>query len=807
MPDALRTQIPVIQRAAELHGLRVISVDGFEADDAIGTLVNRATGKGYEIYIVTTDKDAEQLLDPNTKMLDARNGKITDLETLRRDKGIEPKQVIECFALSGDSTDNIPGVPGIGPKTALALIKEWGSLENVLKNVEKIRGPKMKENIVKFEDQARLSRELATIKTDIPIPDEIEDLAVKQPEPTELYAFYQELGFRSLLKDVAGSEKIAKRDYTLVADERAFLTFLSELRRQQEFSVDLESTSLNPVDAEIVGLSFSWEPGTAYYIPLRSPEGQPGLERGMVLGMLKPILEDKSIGKIGHNLKYDIVLLRCSGIELEGVSFDTMVASYVLNAAARRHSLSQLASEHLNYKTIEIQDLVGKGRGQKTMDEVDVQRVSEYACEDADMALQLKHFMEPRLHELELERLFRDVEVPLVDVLAAMEYNGIKIDPEVLRRMSDEFGTRLEDLKMRIHEVAGEEFNINSPKQLQVILFEKLGLPKLKKTRTGVSTDAYVLEELGRIHPLPKLMLDFRQLSKLKSTYLDQLPKMTSPKTGKIHASFNQAVTATGRLSSSNPNLQNIPIRTELGQKIREAFVPSEDGYLFFSVDYSQIDLRMLAHLSGDRALVDSFIMDEDIHASVATQIFSVPSKDVTKDMRRTAKAVNFGIIYGLTPFGLSRQLGCSVETARDFIERYFEIHKGVEEYMQQVIDEAVETGFVYTILNRRRYLPEIQSTETRVRGLAERIARNTGIQGSAADLIKVAMNRIHQRIRNERGKTRMLLQIHDELLFEAPEAQAEAELDWISKEMEGAMELKVPLKVKVSLGKNWREV
>ncbi len=503
MPDALRTQIPVIQKAAELHGLRVISVEGFEADDAIGTLVNRATGKGYEIYIVTTDKDAEQLLDPNTKILDARNGKITDLETLRRDKGIEPNQVIECVGLSGDSTDNIPGVPGIGPKTALALIKEWGSLENVLNNVEKLRGPKMREDIVKFEDQARLSRELATIRTDVPIPDEIEDLAVKQPEPAELYAFYRELGFRSLLKDVAGSEKIARRDYTLVADQPAFMSFIAELKRQQEFSVDLESTSLSPVDAEIVGLSFSWELGTGYYVPLRSPEGQPSLERGIVLDMLKPILEDESIGKIGHNLKYDIVLLRCSGIELKGVSFDTMVASYVLNAAAKRHSLSQLASEHLNYKTIEIQDLLGKDRSQRKMDEVDVERVSEYACEDADIALQLKHFMEPQLHELELERLFRDVEVPLVDVLAAMEYNGIKIDPEVLHRMSDEFGTKLEDLKKRIHEVAGEEFNINSPKQLQVILFEKLGLPKLKKTRTGVSTDAYVLEELGRIHPLP----------------------------------------------------------------------------------------------------------------------------------------------------------------------------------------------------------------------------------------------------------------------------------------------------------------
>jgi len=807
MPDALRAQIPVIRHAAKLHGLRVVSAEGFEADDVIGTLAKRASAEGLDVYIVTSDKDAEQLLDANTRLLDSRKDRITDAAALRRDKGIEPNQVIECFALSGDSTDNIPGVPGIGPKTALELIRQWGTLEEVLAHVQEVKGPKTRQNLTEFEDQARLSRELATIDTDVPLTDRVEDLAVREPDPGRLYAFYQEHGFRSLMKDVTPSAETATRNYTLVADRSAFTDFLSQCKKRQEIAVDLESTSVNPVDADIVGFSFSWQDGTGYYIPVRSPEGQPKLEPAMVLDMLKPLLEDESIKKVGHNLKYDMILLRCSGVELKGVSFDTMVASYVLNPTARQHSLSRLASEHLNYRATEIQELLGKGRDQKTMDQVDVDKVCEYASEDADVALRLKHFMEPRLRELRLDELFNDVEVPLVDVLAEMEYNGIKIDPDVLHQMSDQFGARLQELEKTIHETAGEEFNINSPKQLQVILFDKLGLPKRRKTRTGPSTDARVLEELARIHPLPKLILDFRRLSKLKSTYLDQLPRMTSPRTGKIHASFNQAVTATGRLSSSDPNLQNIPIRTELGQKIREAFVPSEDGYLFFSVDYSQIDLRMLAHLSGDEALVESFRRDEDIHASVAAQIFSVPASEVTKEMRRTAKAVNFGIIYGLTPFGLHQQLGCSVDTAREFIERYFEIHRGVEEYMQKVIDEAVEKGFVYTILNRRRYLPEIRSEDARVRGLAERIARNTGIQGSAADLIKVAMNRIHRRIRGEERNTRILLQIHDELLFEASEAEAEQEMGWISEEMEGAMKLRVPLTVKTAMGKNWREV
>ncbi len=807
MPDALRAQIPLIHEASEVHGLRVASVEGFEADDVIGTLAKRASSRGLDVDIVTTDKDAEQLLDPRIKLVDARRDKVTDLETLRREKGIEPSQVIECMALSGDSTDNIPGVPGIGPKTALALIREWGTLENVLEHVEDVRGAKTKENLVQFKDQARLSRELATIRTDVPMDEQLTDFAVRQPASPALYSFYRKHGFRSLMKDLPRADDQAERNYHLVADRESLTRFVDECRKQGEISVDLESTSVNPVDAEIVGISFSWEPGNAYYIPTLSPEGQPHIQLDIVLNMLRPILEDEHIKKTGHNLKYDIVLLRCNGLQLRGLSFDTMVASYVLNTSARQHGLSQLASEHLNHRMTEIYELLGRGREQTTMDKVDVERVSDYACEDADMALRLKRFMEPQLAELDLQELFAAVELPLVEVLAEMEYNGIKIDPGVLHRMSDEFAAKLKELEKSIHEAAGEEFNINSPKQLQAILFEKLGLPKLRKTRTGVSTDARVLEELGRVHPLPKLILDFRQLSKLKSTYLDQLPRMASPRTGKIHASFNQAVTATGRLSSSDPNLQNIPIRTELGQKIREAFIPSEDDYLFFSVDYSQIDLRMLAHLSGDPALVESFKRNEDIHASVATQIFSVSSHEVAEDMRRTAKAVNFGIIYGLTPFGLSQQLGCSVETAREFIERYFEIHKGVEDYMKQVIDDAVEKGFVRTILNRRRYIPEIRSDDARVRGLAERIARNTGIQGSAADLIKVAMNRIHQRIRDERKNTRMLLQIHDELLFEAPAGETDAELEWIAKEMEGAMELRVPLKVKTASGTNWREV
>ncbi|MGR3309889.1 MAG: DNA polymerase I [Candidatus Brocadiales bacterium] len=808
-PDDLLSQFPLIYEILKAYNVPIYSYEGYEADDLIGTIAKETSAKKIPTFIVSADKDLEQLINPYVKVVNTRRGKIIDLETFKKEKGIKPEQVADVFALAGDSIDNIPGVPGIGLKTALDLVREWGSLEGVLSNIDKIKGNKKQENLKRFSQQAQVSKDLATICVDVPVEFDFDACRLNGVNEVELKKLFQRFGFKSLLSQMVSkpSSVEERTNYNLIDTYEKLVDFLHKLKEQEEFALDLETTSLVAVNAEIVGLSFSWMEKEAYYLPVKAPQGQAFLDVKKVINELKPILENVEIKKFGQNVKYDFMVLKNYGIDLQGISFDSMVASYLLNPTRLRHNLDDLAMDFLSYETMSITELIGQGKNQITMDKVAVERVCPYACQDADIAYRLAVLLRAKLKENELWDLFRDVEIPLISVLGEMERQGICLKSDVLQVLSFQLAKQINELERHIYEVAGEEFNINSPKQLSGVLFDKLGLPRLRKIKTGSSTTSTVLTELAGKHELPALVIEYRQLSKLKSTYVDALPTMINKKTSRIHASFNQTITATGRLSSSNPNLQNIPIRTDLGRQIRSAFVPSEEGEVFLAADYSQIELRILAHFSGDRALIEAFEHDKDIHASVAAEIYGVSIDSVTSDMRRAAKVVNFGIIYGLGAQGLSRDIGISVNEAKEFIKAYFELYKDVKRFNEHTIDKAKQLGYVTTILNRKRPIIGIDSKDNQKRSLAERTAINTVIQGSAADLIKIAMNRIFTRLKQEGYKTRMLLQIHDELLFEVPEAELPLCKDMVSKEMSAALELKVPIKVNISVGKNWMDV
>ncbi|MFQ5862836.1 MAG: DNA polymerase I [Candidatus Brocadiales bacterium] len=811
-PDDLVAQLPIIFKILEAYGIPIYSYEGYEADDIIGTLAKQASKKKVETYIVTADKDVEQLIDPYIRIYNAKKDQILDLETLKKEKGITPAQVSDIMALTGDSVDNVPGVPGIGPKTALELIHRWGSLEGILKHLDGLNGSKrmekIRERLRTSAQQAQLAKRLVTISVDVPIELKLEACRISDANEDELRRLFQELGFNSFLAQMTPVTETKKADYRIVNTPNQFRDLLKELSGQDTFSFDLETTSLNVVEARIVGLSFSWKEGEAYYIPLAAPDGETTLTQD-ILKDLKPLLENPRIKKIGQNLKYDYAVLKNYNIELRGIAFDTMVASYLLNPSRRRHSLDELAMHFLSYQVIPITELIGHGPGkaQLTMDKVELSKISEYACEDADMAYRLACRMRPLLEQKGLLKLFEEVEIPLVTVLAEMEYAGIKLDVELLEEMSRYLNEKLSALEENIFHLAGERFNVDSPKQIARMLFEKLGLKPLAKTKTGPSTVARVLETLAKQHPLPALLAEHRQLSKLKSTYVDALPKMVSARTEKVHTSFNQTVTATGRLSSSEPNLQNIPIRNDLGRQIRRAFIPSREDLIFMSLDYSQIELRILAHFSEDPALVEAFQKDQDIHASVASKLYGIGLDDVTPEMRRTAKAVNFGIVYGLSPMGLSREVGITPKEASAFIEAYFQHFKGVRHFRERTVEEARKRGYVATILGRKRPVPGINSQNKQKRSLAERVAINTIIQGSAADLIKVAMNRVCARLERMGSRAKMLLQIHDELLFELPREGLDTDRGAIEEEMTQALELRVPIRVNVKIGKNWLEV
>lgn len=805
MPDELVEQLDYIRAILEAYRIPIFAVDGWEADDVLGTLSAETAKKGLTAVIVTRDKDALQLLGERVMVWDNKKDTYITAETLRLDKGITPEQVIDMMALSGDPVDNVPGIPGIGPKTALALIRQYGTLEEVLANADNIRGRKTGENIRAHADAAHLSKKLVTIDTHVPIEIDFEALALSPPDRAALSRLFRRLDFHTMLSEVAETSADIGAAYTLVNNDEQFALLLAALRRADSFAFDVETTGIHPVDAELVGLSFAVEEGHAWYVPLRTPEGEKHLAEADVLAALTGLLEDPSKKKTGQNLKYDIVAMLQAGVEVRGVGFDTMIAAYVIDPGRHRYSISDLAVEYLNFHVTPISDLIGTGKKQTTLDKVPSARVAQYSGEDAEVSLRLAGALAPKLKELALEDLFYDLEVPLVEVLARMEAAGVLLDCEYLSRMSAELEKDLSIIKAKIYEEAGHEFNIASTKQLAGVLFDERGLKTGKRTKTGYSTDNSVLERLSAKDPLARSVLDYRQLAKLKNTYLDALPKMVSPKTGRVHASFNQTGTATGRLSSSDPNLQNIPIRTQLGRRIRRAFI-TEEGWALLAADYSQIELRIAAHFSGDEALREAFHKGEDIHNFVARQIYGVTDSDVTSEMRRMAKAVNFGIIYGQSPYGLSRQLGISVGEAADFIKGYFERYPGVERFIETTLADAKVNGYVSTILGRRRYIGGIEAKSPRNLNSAERMAINTTIQGSAADLIKLAMLAIDRRHRLADSPARMILQIHDELVLEMPKEIVEEEAVAVEADMTGALALSVPIVVNIAKGANWLE-
>ena len=811
MPEDLSDQIELIKQIVEACNIKIVAKPGFEADDVIGTLARQAAAKGIDVFIATNDKDSLQLLDNHVCRYDSA-GNVYCANDLKSEKGIEPWQVIEMMALSGDTSDNVPGVEGVGDKTALQLIQQFGTLESVLANVDKISGAKRKERLARDADLARLSRTLVTIDCNVQLDVDVESCVRREADVPRLIKLFRELDFKKhaadLAKDVATAPAptdLEGRDYHLVDTPDKLAALLAELANLREFAFDLESTSPNPMDAQIIGFSFSWRERQGCYIALEGPAGTI-LPRQDVLAQLKPILEDEKIGKLGQNLKYDSIVLRNAGVALRGIAFDTMIAAYLLDPGRLRNNLSELVMDFLGERKTRITQLIGTGKEQLSMNLVDLATVCRYACEDADMVWRLAAALRPKLVEQNLDRLLLDVELPLMQVLADMEFTGVKIDVSFLGEMSKRLGADLVGIENEIKKQAGSDFNVASPKQVSKLLFEKFGLTKSKRTTLGYSTSASVLEALSDKHDLPALVLKHRQLSKLKSTYIDALPKMINRRTGRIHTSFNQTVTSTGRLSSSDPNLQNIPIRTELGRAIRGAFVPSAPDCVILSADYSQIELRLLADLSEDPTLTAAFWQDKDIHAFVASQIYGADLGSVTSDMRRKAKAVNFGIVYGLTPFGLSKGIGVSVDEARRFIDAYFQRYSQVKRYIDGVIAEARVRGYVLTKLNRRRIIPTINSTNDQERRFAERIAINTVIQGSAADLIKVAMNNIFSRLRSGGHATKILLQIHDELVFEVPKAELMFDRPLIEREMTTAFALKVPIKVNIEVGSNWLE-
>lgn len=806
MPEDLVPQIGPIKEMVRAFNIPVLEKEGFEADDIIGAIARQCEAKGMKVVVVTGDKDLMQIVTDQVTLLDTMKDKTTGIPEVLERFGVKPGLVVDILGLAGDSSDNIPGVPGIGEKTALKLIREFGSLDTLLERAGEVKG-KNGERLREFGDQARLSRTLATIDRDAPVDYRYEDLAVSPPDMKRLAEMFREYGFATLMKELTSEASLSTDNYHTVLSEHDFSEFLRALRETPVFAVDLETTSLNPLEAEIVGLSFSWREHEAFYVPVGHcyPGAPVQLSRDHVLRELAPLLSDPQRLKIGQNIKYDYQVLRRYGIEMLGIRFDTMLASYLLNPARSSHGLDSLAIEYLDHRMISYAEVAGKGKDQICFSRVPVERASVYSCEDADATLLLHRLFSPRVEEAGMEALYYDLEMPLVPIIAEMELHGVMLDLPMLRELSGIFGVQLSDLEKKIFSCAGCEFNINSPKQLGEVLFERLKLPAGKKTKTGWSTDMDVLDKLSREHEIAALILRYRSVSKLKSTYTDALPRLVDPASGRVHTSYNQAVTNTGRLSSSEPNLQNIPIRTEEGRQIRRAFIAGE-GALILSADYSQIELRVLAHLSGDRVFCDAFARDEDIHTRTASEVFDLMPGLVTPEMRRQAKTINFGIIYGQGAFSLARELGVSTKVAKEFIDSYFERHSGAREFLDSCIRSAERDGFVTTILGRRLPIPDISSANGNIRAFAQRNAINYPIQGSAADIIKQAMVMVHERMKKEGLRSRLIMQVHDELVFEVPEEERQRMEMLVCREMEHAVTLQIPLKVEISFGRNWSE-
>lgn len=827
MPDDMPSQIDRIEQILDAMNIPVLRINGFEADDIIGTLAKKAAADGYDCLICSKDKDILQLLDKHISAFDIKTDTRTDADTMLKTMGVTPEQFLDCLALQGDPTDNVPGIPDVGPKTALAWIQKYGSIENLYKHVDEITG-KRGDNLRKFKDDIALSKKLVTIDCDVPVKIDYDDLAVKKFDEAKLAQIFTELGFNRLIGQLGlgltaehaklaekkielnsavsanSAVKKASHDYQLIDTQEKFDKFLSQLKKQKIFAIDTETTSLNAMRAELVGISFSWKPQTGFYLPVKAQLGRKHLDKKIIGQKLAPIFADETIKKIGQNIKYDMLVLQNAQMPLKGIYFDTMVASYCLDAG-RNHSLDKMALDFLNYECIPISALIGKGKNQLTFDMVDTAVACEYSAEDADITYQLYNYLKDRLaQEPLLKKLFEEVEMPLVSVLAAMESNGVSLDMKLLKNMAGELDETIKNLTEEIHQLADMVFNIDSPKQLAEVLFDKLGLESVRIGKAGRSTDAGVLEQLVDEHAIIPLIIEYRMVSKLKNTYVDKLGLLINRRTGRVHASFNQTVTATGRLSSSNPNLQNIPIRTKLGRKIRSAFVPKNKTDCILSADYSQIELRLLAHFSKDKALAAAFAADQDIHRFVASQIYNLPIEEVTDKMRSSCKAVNFGIIYGQGAFGLSRSAGISQAEAKKFIDDYFARYSSIRKFMDDCVENAKRTGYAETILHRRRKIFNLTAKNANKRAQARRLAINTVVQGSAADLIKVAMLNIQQKIESEELPVKLILQVHDELVFELPAKQAEKHSKWVAKEMTTAIKLDVPMKVDITFGPTW---
>lgn len=895
-PEDMAPQEERIVALLAAAGVPLLRMEGYEADDIIATLVERLAGQGFQVFIVSRDKDLDQLLADGVALFDPMKNETITADQLMKLKGWRPEQAVEAQILTGDSVDNVPGVTGIGPKTAATLLQKYGSARGVIEHADELT-PKQRANVLAFAPRMELTRELVTLRRDVPIEFDLQRAECGRFEWGRLRPLFEELGFRKLQEQLPGTgvgtwesgkvgtggratgeddrhtadtavapghpakgvggqtlfgaatlpqplpgreggggapglfdtqtlpRPLLKReggtqtdapaslrepdggDYRLVNTPEGLAQLVAELGRQAEFAIDTETTSVNPIDCDLVGISVAWEVGRGYYVPVRSVYGH-ALALDLVRSKLAPLLTDESKRKVGQNLKYDVNVLRSAGLPLAGPLFDTMIAAFVLDPTRSSNSLDALAFQLLGHRMIPITDLIGKGRDQLRMDQVPVEHVAEYAAEDADYTWRLRMLLEPQLGPLGLDRLFYDVEMPLVSVLTDMESHGVSIDVDFLSRMGREMAGRVGQLVDRVYELAGTAFNLDSPKQLAEVLFDKLSFRVVRQTKTTRSTDAETLEVLGREtqHPIFALLLEYRELQKLRGTYVDALPKERAQRTGRIHTSYHQTGTVTGRLSSSEPNLQNIPIRTEAGREIRRAFVPRSKEELLIVADYSQIELRVLAHFCEDEALMRAFVDDQDIHAFVAAEVNGVPLQSVTKEMRSRAKAVNFGIIYGQTAFGLAQTTGMGRGEAQAFIDAYFQRYPRIREFIDRCIADAKRNGFVRTILGRRRPIENIDSQNASVRAQAERFAINTVIQGSAADLIKIAMIRLHRRIADEKLPLRMLLQVHDELVCEAPRADAPKLAGVIRDEMTNAMSLRVPLKVDVACGENWLE-
>ncbi|MBU1627499.1 DNA polymerase I [bacterium] len=806
-PEDLVSQFPHIRNIVDYLNIKKYEREGYEADDIIATIARRCAREGMEVVIVSGDKDMCQLVSDKIKLLDTmKSPELIDETKVIEKWGVPPDKFTELQGLMGDTSDNIPGIPGIGPKTATKLIAEYGTIENLFNNRHKIKG-KLHDLVQEYYEQAIISRKLAEMREIDDFDFHLDDIAKKEPNLERLIRLLKNLQLQKHLARF--TENIERKiDYKIVSTPEELDLFLNELKAQKTFSIDTETTSEFPVQAELVGISFSWEKDKGYYIPVGhvyQDMTQKQLPRNMVLEKLKPILESDDYKKIGQNIKYDYIVFRNYGIFMKNIEFDTMLASYVMNPEKHQHNLNALALEHLDHKMIPFSDLVSKKTGKNNFSEVDIQSATEYSCEDADITLQLKEKFEPVLEKRSLKNLFHELEMPLIEVLAEMEITGIKINPAIFHDLRIELTAKLNDLEKQIFDIAGFNFNINSPQQLAEVLFSKLNLPVIKKSKTGPSTDFKVLKQLSAMHPVPNMILEYRSLAKLLSTYINALPMLVNPKSGRIHTSFNQTVAATGRLSSSDPNMQNIPVRTPDGRKIRQGFIPDQ-GCKFISADYSQIELRILAHITQDKELIDAYNNNLDVHARTASALFGVPEDQVTPKMRDNAKTVNFGIIYGMSAFRLNTELDIPMQEAQRYVNEYFKKYAGVKEYIEITKEFARKHGYVETLMGRRRYTPEINSKNFNIREGAGREAVNTTIQGTAADLIKVAMLNIYKKLKAENKVNRMILQVHDELLFEVPESDVEPMKSLIKSEMESAISLSIPLKVTMGVGNNWDE-